>query len=337
MHAWDLTSGNAVIQKNVRHGVGRQRRVLVRAGKARHVVVLDKRAERKDVGAARGRLVANLGQAFKGTTVEGRRQGVVLEVVGHALEQVQRLVPAHVLGHAAQDLADGEDAGRLGKLGQELVVDVLGRVNAETVDRVVGHEALDPAVELVRDGRRLGGEVGEGDAVGVQPAVLVVFGVLPLRHVAVGVKVLFVVERVELGVVDLGRDDIVKALHHVIDDDVNHEQHVALVELVDELLEVVGGAEAVVEGVVVDGPVAVVGVADSRVLLDVLDDGADLDGREAHVWSCWPRHCKDSEGGGGSYLGCSPACSSGRPRCRRKRDGPRTQPTSHPSAHSDRS
>ena len=308
-----LTSGNTVVHDNVGHGVLGEGQILVLAGEAGHIVVLNEGTEGKSVVAAVNGLGADLAEALEITAVESSVQGVEVEVVGHAGEEVLGLVlvAAHVLSDTGQDLTKSEDAGSLDELGQELIVDVLGGIDTETVDGVGRNEILDPLGEEGDNVGRLGLDIGEGDAIRIEPAVLVVGGVLPLGNVAVRVEVLFVVEGLELGVVDLGGNDVVELLRHVVYDDVDHEEHVTLVKLVNEVLEVLLGAELGVDRGEILRPVTVIRLADGGVFLHVLDDGADLDGIEAHTctYSVGFWASQEIDGlSGQTYLGCNPTC-----------------------------
>lgn len=278
-----LTRGYTVSEQDVSQSVLGKSHVLVEVGEAGHVVVLGEGAESEDVRAAIAGLGAETSEVVEVTTEEDGTEGVVLHVVGHTGEEVPGLVTAEVTRVTGQDLTEGEDTGGVDEAGKELIVDVLGGVDAETVNGVIRNELPDPVAELSNDRLGFGGQISESNAVGVEPAVLVVGRVGPVGDVAVRVEVSLVVEGVELGVVELRRHRV-ELLDHVVDDDIDHDVHSAVVDSPDEGLKVLPAAELVVGGVIVERPVAVISLTDGGVVVHVLDDGADLDGGEAHVW-----------------------------------------------------
>ncbi|KUI53015.1 hypothetical protein VP1G_10558 [Cytospora mali] len=236
------------------------------------------------VAARRTCFLTHVGESGHGAAVEHLNDGVVLKVVGHAGQVSLSLVGAEVIHHTSQHLTKGKDSSVVHEFRQEAIVDVLGGINAHTIDGVVGNKLLDPLAKHINDRVGLGIQIGQSHTVGVQPAVLVVGRVVPLRDVAVRVIVVLVIEGVEQRVVHGRRYSVVEGLGHVVNDYIDQQVHVTVVKLVGQFDKLICGAKVLVDGVKVIRVVTMVRLSHRSVVLDVVHDRADLNGRKAHVW-----------------------------------------------------
>ncbi len=167
-----------------------------------------------------------------------------LGVVQVGLGEDERLA-AELLGLAVGDLGDlGED------VGGGLVVDLVGRVEPEAVEPVVA----DPHADVVEDHR----------AGGVAVVAVVVDGRAPVGPVAL-------VEVVAEG------GEVVAVGAEVVVNHVEEDGHPLAVARLDESLEPLGTAVAVLRGERVDAVVSPASHAGK------LADGHQLDGRDAQV------------------------------------------------------
>ena len=140
------------------------------------------------------------------------------------------------------DLAEREHARSLRERRPEVLPHVHDRVDAQPVDGVRLHQIPHPRIERVHDAVVLRVDVREGHGLVPEPALLDVGLVLVVVDEALGVEVRLRGEGlVDVVVWGVGRG------RHVVDDDVDHEEHVAPVQLGAEGFQVVRVAEVRVE------------------------------------------------------------------------------------------
>ena len=154
-------------------------------------------------------------------------------------------VGANVDGLVGQNFTNSPDTSAILETSPEVLADVLDRVDTNTVDAVVADHVVDPVVPEVDNGLVFGVDVRQRQARVAEPALLdtsLVACVGRRVRVVRGVDETFGVERrfrrkrrrVERRVG--GR---IRRRGQVIDDNVDHEVHVAFVQLRGKRLEVV--------------------------------------------------------------------------------------------------
>ena len=305
-----------------RRNVGTHSVVLDERHEPRVVVVIQERPDQKLPSPIARLRVPDLRREVgdvPGRVREGGHERVPRRVVEHAVDdlcatlQRQRGIPPsrlrtltrivrHVCRAPIVHLPEREDARGLREPGPEVLADVPDGVDPNAVDGVVGDEGLDPVVHGVHDDRVFRVDVYERERLVAEPALFDLGLVLEVGDVAFGVEE-------ERGGEGLVHEEVrrIDGGGHVIDDDVDHEEHVASVQLGAELSKVARVAKVRVERVKVLSPVPVNGVvrdngdgvdrdavgglgnrhspvvclAVRRIPLDVRDDRRNPDGVEA--------------------------------------------------------
>ena len=276
---------NAVTHNRIRKDILRECHVIRVPREAGLVVVLGERAEEGDVGAGRIHRLhgGNEGGGCIIRGLEELRRLVVHWVVEDAVERLSRggrLIWADEIDAPVRNFADGVNGCGGLEGAPEVRFDVLDRINADAVDGVIGHEALDPGLVRRADAWLGGIEVRAGILLVADPAddhILVVGGVVVITDPAEIVEVGGIVEGDHSGVVKGGGRAVGAEM---VGDDVDHEEHATGMERGGEGGEVFGGAEFGVRAVEVALHVA--GIAAGWVV-NLLRDGGDPDGVEAHV------------------------------------------------------
>ena len=245
---WDTTGEHGVSESVLESSP-----VIVGVQEAWVIMVVYECSQELRTGECRANLVVLIDEVLE----SGFARVAVVDRVVHGIVEDRRhviLVRTDISRVATEYFSNRVHAGSVGEARPKVLLDVLHCVQAQSVDGVLGHQVLNPAIEDAAHRAILRLQVWESRDLALFDLGLVI----PVVDAAIVVVVRACVEGVE------GRD-IARA--HMIGYDIHHYVHALCMSRADEGFEVVCGTVISVDGVDVFRPITMVtavGVCDNR-------------------------------------------------------------------------